>query len=383
MNLKRLLTGISVTFLFCDFVSADLVDAKMLEGITIGAGATFIIQGTFKANGDALSKNGEDITDASYSIDLELEKGFDDYGLAFIHLETGDGAGVEDELKVYSNVNRDADDSDNTVSLTEVWYEHYFKTLPLSLMAGKIDGTVLVDTNEYANDECTQFLGRIFRNSPAIEFPDNAAGLRAMFSPAEFVDVDILFMDADGDWEAIGTDLFSAVQVNLKPHFLEKDGNYRFIGWLNGRDHTKWGDSDKTQESGYGFGVSFDQELTDTLGVFSRHGWQDPDVYLNGEEFSLEHAYSVGLQLEGVAWGRERDALACAFGQIFSSDDYKKANRLNAKTESHLEVYYNFKVNEHLTLSPDIQVIWNPYGADAANGNDTILVGGLKGQVDF
>jgi len=76
-------------------------------GLTIGAGATFILQGTANANGDDLAKNGEDVTDASYSMDLEFEKTFDDYGVAFLHLETGDGAGVEDELKVFSNVNRE------------------------------------------------------------------------------------------------------------------------------------------------------------------------------------------------------------------------------------------------------------------------------------
>jgi len=354
-----------------------------LEGIEIGAGATFVVQGTSKANGDDLSENGEDVTDTSYSIDLELEKEFDDYGLAFIHLETGDGAGVEDELQVYSNVNRDADDSDNSVSLTEVWYEHYFKILPITLMVGKIDGTVLIDNNEYANDEATQFLGRIFRNSPTIELPDNAAGLKVAFSPFKLVDIDGLIMDADGDWEDIGDDTFIAGQLNLKPNFLDRNGNYRFIAWLSNRDHTKWNNSSNIQEEAYGFGICFDQELTDTLGAFARYGWQDPEVYLNGESFSLEHFYSIGLQLKGTLWKRNEDVLGCAFGQIFPSDDYKNANSVNAETESHLEAYYSFKANKHLTLSPDIQVIWNPYGDDAANGKDTILVGGLRGQVDF
>jgi len=354
-----------------------------LGGIKIGAGATFVVQGTSKANGDDLSENGEDVTDASYSIDLEFEKEFDDYGLAFIHLETGDGAGVEDELQVYSNVNRDADDSDNSVSLTEVWYEHYFRMLPISLMVGKIDGTVLVDNNEYANDEATQFLGRMFRNSPTIELPDNAAGLKTTISPFEYVDIDGLIMDADGDWEDIGDDTFIAGQLNLKPSFLDRSGNYRFIAWLSNRDHTEWGNSSNVQQEAYGFGICFDQEVTDILGAFARYGWQDPKVYLNGESFSLEHAYSVGFQLKGTLWRRDEDVLACAFGQIFPSDDYKDANNLNAETESHLEAYYSFKANDHLTLSPDIQVIWNPYGDDATNGKDAILVGGLRGQIDF
>ena len=39
---------------------------------------------------------------------------------------------------------------------------------------------------------------------------------------------------------------------------------------------------------------------------------------------------------------------------------------VDGRKESHLELYYNFKVNEHLRISPDIQVVWNPYGDDAS-----------------
>lgn len=356
-----------------------------IEGLTIGAGATFVLQGTNNANGDNLSKNSEDVTDASYSIDLEFEKELEDYGKAFIHLEAGGGAGVEDELKVFSNVNRDADNDEN-VRLTEVWYEHYFSSLPLTLTFGKIDATCFIDTNEYANDETTQFLGRIFRNSPSIEFADNAAGVRLRLEPVDLMDAELVLMDADSNWEDIFDDIFFAGQFNFKPELFGRGGNYRILGWLNDREHTKWADATKTKEESFGFGLSFDQELTDNLGAFVRYGWQDPSQRLNGldDDFSLEHAWSTGLQLSGSIWGREDDVLAIAFGQAIPSDDYKKAaSNLNAKDEGHFEAYYSFKVNDHLTLTPDIQVIWNPYGNDATNGNSTITVVGMRAQADF
>jgi len=381
--------SIPKTIQFADGTIEDL-DKYILGGLNIGASATFILQGTDNANGSSLSQKGEDVTDASYSIGLGIEKEFEDYGMAFIGLETGDGAGVEDELQVFSNVNRDADDSDNAIALTEAWYEHYFQSVPVSLMVGKIDGTGSVDTNEYANDECTQFLGRIFRNSPTIELPDNTAGLRLSLEPIDFMDIQLLMMDADGDWEDIVDDGFFAAQLNLKPNLFERDGNYRVIGWLNDRDHTKWKDSAQKKEKSYGVGISFDQELTDELGAFLRYGWQDPDVFIDADvdgiagDFSLEHAWSVGLQLAGTNWGREEDTLGLAVGQVIPSDEYKKADtNLKAADEGHFEAYYNYKVNEHLTLTPDLQVIWNPYGDDALNGNDTITVMGMRGQVNF
>ncbi len=362
----------------------DLSKIKdVFDGLSIGAGATFVVQGTDNANGDNLSKKGEDVTDASYSIDLEFEKEFEDYGKTFVHLEAGGGAGVEDELKVFSNVNRDADNDEN-VRLTEVWYEHYLS--PLTLTFGKIDATCFIDTNEYANDETTQFLGRIFRNSPTIEFADNAAGIRFGLEPIDVMDAELVIMDADSDWEDVFDNVFVAGQLNFKPELFGRGGNYRILGWINNRDHTKWNDSTKTKEDGCGVGLSFDQELNDNLGAFVRYAWQDPAQRLNGldDDFSLEHAWSVGLQLSGAIWNRDNDIFAIAYGQAIPSDDYKKAGtNLNAKSEGHLETYYSFVVNDHLALSPDVQVIWDPYGGDATNGNDTIVVGGLRAQVDF
>lgn len=370
---------------------SELIDYKAGEGLeikpaglTIGAGATFIMQGTNNANGDDLVKNGEDVTDVSYSMDLEFEKTFDDYGLAFIHLETGDGSGVEDELQVFSNVNRDADDSDNSVSVTEAYYEHYFKRLPLTLTFGKIDPTAYLDQNEYANDECSQFLGHIFRNSPALEFPDdNAAGIRMAIEPDDFLDLEFTAMDANADWEDAFDNMFIAGQVNIKPNIFDRPGNYRVYGWFNDKDHIKWDNALKTKEQSYGFGLSFDQEITDVLGAFARYGWQDPEVYADGSDFSLEQSWSAGIQVAGSLWNRDEDVVAIAFGQVIPSDDYKKANDLKANTESHLEAYYNFKVNDNLSVSPDIQIIWDPYGGDAVNGDKTIFVGGLRAQVDF
>jgi high affinity Mn2+ porin len=178
--------------------------------------------------------------------------------------------------------------------------------------------------------------------------------------------------------------MFFAAQVKFKPGFFERNGNYRFLGWANDSEHTKWNDSSSTKESAYGFGISFDQELTDFMGVFLRYGWQDPDVYLNGESFSLERAWSGGIEIGGRLWGRNEDKAGFALGRIKPSDEYKKASSgIDAKNEGHFEAYYNYKVNEHLSLTPDIQVIWNPYGDDAANGKSAVTVLGMRCQVDF
>ena len=133
-------------------------------------------------------------------------------------------------------------------------------------------------------------------------------------------------------------------------------------------------------------GISFDQEIGDNFGIFVRYAWQNPERRLNGldADFSLEHSWSTGLQFSGIAWGRDDDLFAIAYGQVIPSDDYRNAGtNLNARSEDHLEAYYSVKVNDHLTISPDIQVIQDPYGGDAVNGNSTLVIGGLRIQIDF
>ncbi|RKY34689.1 MAG: hypothetical protein DRP69_03945 [Candidatus Duberdicusella sinuisediminis] len=355
---------------------------EIFKGISVGGGATFVIQGTHNANGNDLSKDGEDTTDAAFSLDLEIEKNFSEKDRIYLHFEAGNGEGVTDELQVFSNVNADVTEDEN-FDLIEVWYEHNFMSIPLTLTFGKIDSTAYIDNNEYANDETTQFLGDIFKNSPTIEFPDNGPGIRFNLEPFKSLGIEFLMMDADSDWKAIFDNMFLGCEFNFKLNIFERPGNYRIYGWLNDVHHIKWNNPSKTKERNYGFGLSFDQELTEALGIFLRYGWQNPKVYADGSDFSLEQSWSTGVQLAGSLWGRNEDIFAIAFGQIFPSGDYKEANNFKAKSEKHLEVYYNFKVNNYLALTPDLQVIWDPYGGDAANGDKTIFIGGLRIQVNF
>jgi len=356
---------------------------NILEGVNIEGGVTFIAQGAHKANSDTLSDSGESITDASYSFDLILEKDFFEDSKVLLHFEAGNGDGVTDELKLFSSVNADAT-GDESFDLIEVWFEHRFKSVPLTLTMGKIDVTCCIDTNEYANDETAQFLGNIFKNSPVVEFPDsNSVGIRVGFSAGEILNVNLVGVDADSNWDDVFDSMFIALQFGFKQIFFRRQGNYRFYMWLNDKNHTKWNNTSATKERGYGFGLSFDQELSEVLGVFLRYGWQNPKVYMNGEEFSLEQSYSVGLQLDGVLWNRDNDTFGFGFGQVFPSSDYKNANCLKAKSETHLEAYYNFRMNDNFALSFDFQAVWNAYGRDTNRSGKPIVLGGLRIQVDL
>lgn len=366
---------------------------NLIEGFDIGAGATLAVQGTNNVNaGDNTKKDSR--IDGSYSADITLGKEFKEVkGKSFLRLQTGQGAGLEDDLSLFSNVNSDAD-NDNNVRLTELWYEQALFKDKVAFTFGKLDPTVYFDNNEAANDETTQFLGRIFGNNPAIEFPDNTAGIRLVYMPLEWLELGCGIFDADSDWEKLGDNLFNIGQIAFKTHLFDLPGNYRILGWDSDSYHTKWLDTENQKENSYGFGLSFDQKITDIVTFFTRYGWQDPKVYnpdimaSDDLNYSLEQSWSAGFQIEGKTWGREKDILAFAIGQAISSNDYKKAGAdldpvRRAKNEGHLETYYSIHVNDHLSISPDFQYIWNPFGKDIADDTSPVFVYGLRSQIDF
>lgn len=355
----------------------------VLEGLKISAGATFVVQGTINAN--ATGSEGEDVTDGSYSADIELEKSIGDFGAAFLHLEAGQGDGVmsPDELDLFSGVNKDATGDDADLGIAELWYEHSFLDEKIVLTTGKLDATCYFDTNELANDECTQFLSDMFKNSPVIEFPDdNAGGIRLAIDPSEWlefgewIEFGVGIFDANADWENIADNIFAIGEITLKPKLFDREGAYRFYGWFNDNDHTEYLDTTKTEEEGYGFGVSFDQELTDIIAAFFRFGWRNEEVC------DCDMSWSIGCQVAGQQWGRTGDTFGLAIGQVMPGDDYADAGNPD-HDEGHFEAYYNVYINDHLSISPDLQIIWNPKGDGTAGRDDTITVLGLRAQLDF
>jgi len=367
--------------------------------LSLGADATFILQGTPNANN---AGSGEDsIFNASWSSDIEIQKVFEKWGLAFIHLEPGVGDTIESDLKLFSNVNVDANETGGNPDISEVWYEHYFFDKQIALTGGKLDFTVYFDQNEYVNDETTQFLAHIFRNSPVIEFPsDNTLGFHGYIcmKPLQFIGLDVGYFNADASWKHVFDHGFYMAQVNFKPVELfgnvdknQWGGNYRFYTWINDQNHEKLVKeaetaSDKTKELNWGFGLSCDQKVTDVFGIFGRFGWQRPDIAMVDGSATLEWTWSVGTQMTGTYWNRENDVLAFAIGQVFPSKKWKDASSDNyGAGEGHIETYYKCQLNDCLAISPDLQVIWNPNGVDKSSqgDNDTIFVYGVRAQVDF
>jgi len=367
-----------------------------LHGLKIGIGATMILQNAIDPN--YTTENKKDTTDSGYHTVMELERQLGKNGYGYVEFEMGDGVGAMDKLEVFSNVDNNNCDTDNRVEITKAWYEHKFFDKQLAIAFGKWDPTDVADENNYAGDDTIQFFAEMFNNSPTFDRPDKAPGFWARIRPNNmpWFEAQAQLITGDGSWQDVDDHLQVIPEITIKPTFGEDlEGNYRFYGWYRNTDYIKWSNPSDTTEYRYGFGLSADQQITETIGIFGRYSWEDPNVYdpdvtaSSGATFSLEQNWSAGLNLLGGLWGRKKDNIGMAIGMIMPSDKYKEygGTNLKADDEGHAEVYYSWCVNDYLKITPDVQFIWNPFGNDyIVNGerrDGSITVVSCRAHFDF
>jgi carbohydrate-selective porin OprB len=275
--------------------------------------------------------------------------------------------GLTDELFVYQNVNDSAEDTGGNLEVSEAWYQHFFVPEGLYLVAGKLDMSNYFDNNVAANDEEFQFLNSALVNSAAIAFPENGPGAMFGWIPEKWVQFSAGWAKSDAQWDDLDRNAFGIAEVDFRPMLLGLPGNYRFLVWT-GKSEEEF-EFDDAGGRGWGAGVSFDQMFNRSVVGFFRFAYADQDV------FPVEASWSAGAQIFGYAWGRGEDFLGLAGAQTLISDEVE----LN-DPETLLEAYYSIAVNQHLFLSPDLQVIANPGGNDES---DTVAVLGAWAQLDF
>lgn len=333
--------------------------------------------------------DGSAQADPNYLLNFTVSKKFDDVNAeVYTKFKAGLGEGLDGVLELYSYMNDTARD-DNDIIVDQIWYKQFLFGEFFSFQFGKLKASANFDGNQYATDSKTQFVSGIFVNSPTVEFSDRDAGIKLAVYPYDWLEVSYGFFDSSGDWADLTKNLFNIGEITLYPKIFGRRGAYRFMAWNNTANHTKWSDPAQTNKAAYGFSLSFDQDLTNNIGLFARYGWQDPTVFdparttKGGLEYSLSHAWSAGAQINGAIWGRSTDFAGIAVGQVLPSSGYKNATDANGDTETHVEAYYNIGVNKHFSLTPSFQYIKNPFGNDIDGMRSSIAVLSVRGYFTF
>jgi len=123
-------------------------------------------------------------------------------------------------------------------------------------------------------------------------------------------------------------------------------GNYRLYGFTTDNEFV---DRDGTGEDSLsGFGISIDQQINESVGVFARLGVQDDEVPVDHDKM-----VSLGFTVAGTKWSRPDDVVGV--GVAFLDGASKKSSGINETTA--LETYYKYVFSDYFDLSLDVQWI--------------------------
>jgi len=272
-----------------------------------------------------------------------------------------------------------ATNGNSTVSFDKIRYTTNLFGDNFRIFVGpRIDLFEIIDTNSFANNEEVDFSNGFMINNPLIT---------AIFAGP----------GAGGDWKI-------SDQFSLRAVYIAGDGGRSFgqgFGGLTGSNSIGSAELEfrpsqsskiKLQYSGYTqqtgvspatagvptktdvFGVNAEWAITPSVGIFGRYGTGTAktntilgDQNLNTWQvgFAFPDLFAPGNTL-GIAAGQP--------GRVTSGPGTPNGTELN------YELYYNFKLNDRITLTPDIQLISQPNNV-AGNGN--ITVGTLRAVFNF
>jgi len=368
---------------------------KLAErGIEIGLGLTAIWQANHRG-GLRSHPNGR--TTGSWDIEaaLDTEKlGLWPGGTLLVYLEGSKGHGIDPRFVGSEfGVNADADSTaGHRLQFSEYWYEQAIADGLVAIRVGKMDGSRDLDTNAFANDECTQFLNGALVNNPTIPFPDYALGGQIIVRPCSGFYLAATALDANAEGWTSGrdtalesdSDWFVAAEAGVvygipTPAEAQLEGAVRIGVWHDPVRYDLVGRDGQTAKGESGWYLSCDQVLykegadqddSQGLGVFARYGYA-PDDYS-----CVEHFCSAGLHYQGLIPGRDDDVLGLGFARGKFGRPARRG--LAHGSEAVYECYYSIPVGPGATLTVDVQYIRHP-GADAPAS----FVPGFRFQLDL
>ena len=365
-----------------------------MDGVSLSASLTMVAQ-----HMDAEQDAGELTGRADVEIVLPMGSIGSAQGKLFGHLRAGDGEGVD--TGAFAPSNSAAFGHESRMDLMQAWVHFDIpvggadgKLDRIELTAGKIDPFGFFDGNNIADDESEQFLNLAFIHNPLLDAGGDigvgddggSPGLRLAYvndvnGSNNFAASIGIF--GSGDDGANFTDSFDGGLVIGQLEYSgktigNKTGAYRLYGWSNSNawDLVNALDVDGNptiRERHNGWGISLDQQIAEHVTLFSRVGFSTKSVV------EFDRAFTVGAQFDGGMWGRESDRIGLAAGWLKPSSEHKAASGVTG-TETPVELYYVWQLNDHLHLSPSIQWINNPAGNKTA---DDVTVWSLRAKAAF
>jgi len=262
-----------------------------------------------------------------------------------------------------------------------------------SWITGKFAITDFFDNNSYSHDPRTQFMNWSLMYNGAWDYPADVRG----YTIGTFQELEMRYWalrtasvleptQANGPTldTRIGRNRGLALEYARRYSIAGRRGAFRVLAFQNKEHAGTYREAlrlsplapilDATRRDGvekYGFGLNFEQQLSEDAGVFGRYGWNDgkTETWAFTE---IDRSLSGGLSLKGARWRRRNDTIGVAAARNYLSGDHRAFlaaggygfiigdGRLNYRPEQIVECYYSVPLKAGWTVTGDFQRIANP-----------------------
>ncbi len=277
---------------------------------------------------------------------------------------------------------------------------------------GKFAATDIFDFNSYANNPRTQFMNNAFVNNLAYDYPEDTRGYGlgaslVLVNPNYSIRIGTFAMPTQPGGDtlayAVPTNHSEEAEVEFNPQILKSPKppmTVRFTGFRSVGNMGRYGNALAAATPGTapdlsevrmpgavrtGFGINVEQPLADggATGLFARAGLADGGVETDGFA-ECDSAFSLGAQVSGAHWKRDKDVVGLAFGESGISGSHKQYlaegglgfnlgdGALRYSPESVFESYYLCQISRSFALTADAQFISCP-GYNRDRGPATLL----------
>jgi len=317
--------------------------------------------------------------DVTASLDTEkanLWKG----GTFFVYLLNNHGTSLSQYVGDLQGV--DNIEADNHSRLYQFWYMQKFGKFSITI--GQHDLNSEFSTTQYGGSFINSSFGiqpDISANVPISIFPVATLGVILKYDVNDQFSILTAMYDGNpGDQDSNPNSMnwnldksngaLSILEFQYQLKNESKPGTYKLGAWSHTADHH------------YGIYAIADQKIFNEkndsdngLGFFTQLGMSPH------KGCDLDYYASFGLHYTGLFNGRNEDNLGLALGHASMSKYIGLQDQtIDLKGETVIELVYEAKINDYITLKPDLQYVINPGGASGVKNS---LTGILRTVIEF